>query len=81
MQRFVVVAILSFFLLPSAAQQPAATQTQPSPRHPSPTQPAAPDRIWADLMKGNQRFVAGKPKARHLVGLQKQFGQKPATRT
>jgi carbonic anhydrase len=65
-----IFAILFFFLLPSAAQQPAATQTQPSVHHASPTQPAAAaDEIWADLIKGNERFVAGKPKARHLVGL------------
>ena len=25
--------------------------------------------IWADLMEGNKRFMAGKPKARQLVSL------------
>jgi len=41
--------------------------------------PASAIKIWADLMAGNQRFVAGKPKARELPALRKQLvaGQQP----
>jgi len=53
-----------------AAQQPGAAAKQESTHHSSTTQqvPSA-QAIWAALMEGNKRFVAGKPKARDLVGL------------
>ena len=52
------------------AQQPEPAAKQESTHHLSTTQPApSPDAIWAALMDGNKRFVAGKPKARELVGL------------
>jgi carbonic anhydrase len=69
-----VFAILFFFLPSSTAQQPAATQTQQSVHHASPPAPAA-DEIWADLMKGNERFVAGKPKPRQLVSLRNRLAK------
>ena len=51
------------------AQQPEAAK-QASAHHMSATQqtPSAP-AIWAALMEGNRRFVAGKPKARDVVSL------------
>jgi carbonic anhydrase len=48
-----------------------AQQTAPAPQamhHETAAQPAqSPDKIWSDLMEGNKRFVAGKPKPRDVV--------------
>ena len=49
-----------------------ALAQQPTTSHPSPTGQAAqptesPDKIWSDLMEGNQRFVIGKMKAQAVV--------------
>src|SRR5258708_12005636 len=53
------LAILLALVIPGRAQQPATTT--PHTAH-APTTPApSPDAIWANLMAGNQRFVAGKP--------------------
>jgi carbonic anhydrase len=67
---FAIFAILVLWALPGFAQQPAAAPPQPSTHHAvkTPPPPSA-DAIWADLMEGNKRFMAGKPKARQLVSL------------
>ncbi|MGA3316753.1 MAG: carbonic anhydrase [Candidatus Korobacteraceae bacterium] len=67
---FASFAILALLALPGFAQQPAAAPPQPSTHHAvkTPPPPSA-DAIWADLMEGNKRFMAGKPKARQLVSL------------
>ena len=67
---FASFAILVLLALPGFAQQPAAAPPQPSTHHAvkTPPPPSA-DAIWADLMEGNKRFMAGKPKARQLVSL------------
>ena len=67
---FASFAILILLALPGFAQQPAAAPPQPSTHHAvkTPPPPSA-DAIWADLMEGNKRFMAGKPKARQLVSL------------
>jgi carbonic anhydrase len=69
------------FLLASvaAAQQAAAPAPQAAP-HAAAKQAAVPaDTIWADLMAGNQRFVAGKTKTRALLSLRQSLakGQHP----
>jgi carbonic anhydrase len=68
---FASFAILVLLALPGFAQQPAAAPPQPSTHHAVKTPPPPPsaDAIWADLMEGNKRFMAGKPKARQLVSL------------
>ena len=40
---------------------------------------ASPEKIWADLMKGDQRFVAGKTKTREVLQLRQSLikGQHP----
>jgi carbonic anhydrase len=70
MKRFIrSFALLLWLILPGIAQQ-AAAPAPASTHHASTTQqPPSADKVWADLMDGNKRFVAGKPKARHLVGL------------
>jgi carbonic anhydrase len=67
---FASFATLVLLALPGFAQQPAAAPPQPSTHHAvkTPPPPSA-DAIWADLMEGNKRFMAGKPKARQLVSL------------
>jgi carbonic anhydrase len=62
--------ILVLFVFSGAAQQPSNAPAQ-QPQHHARTdhQPRAASEIWADLMEGNKRFVAGKPKVRQLVGL------------
>ena len=67
---FASFAILVLWALPGFAQQPAAAPPQPSTHHAVKTlPPPSADAIWADLMEGNKRFMAGKPKARQLVSL------------
>lgn len=68
MQRKLLGFVLLFALGPIAvAQQPATTPKAPSTHH-AKTHPApSADQIWAGLMEGNQRFIAGKPRARELV--------------
>jgi carbonic anhydrase len=60
------------------AQQPA---TAPAPPAHAPAASATPsaDAVWADLMAGNQRFVAGKPRTHELVSARHQLasGQNP----
>jgi carbonic anhydrase len=72
MQRrlaYVVVILLATF---AVAQQPAA----PAAHHGHATQPAqSPDKIWSDLMDGNKRFVAGKPKPRALVSVRESLAK------
>jgi len=67
---FASFAILVLWALPGFAQQPAAAPPQPSTHHAVKTPPSpSADAIWADLMEGNKRFMASKPKARQLVSL------------
>jgi carbonic anhydrase len=67
MNRFLIqFAILLSACATSFAQQPIAA-TQPS-NSAAATIPS-PTKIWADLMEGNKRFVAGKPRAYNVVSL------------
>lgn len=76
---------LSFFLLlvavlPGTAQQLAVAREQQSTHSLSarPSSPSA-DKIWADLMEGNKRFVSGRPETPDLVKLRNSLakGQQP----
>jgi carbonic anhydrase len=73
---FLLLSVASAVL----AQQPAAT---PAPHaHHAPAAPAqSPDAIWANLMAGNQRFVAGKTRPVTVVSLRHKLasGQQPHT--
>ena len=72
------LAILLAFVIPGMAQQPIPAA--PHAAHAPATTPApSPDAIWANLMAGNQRFVAGKPQARALPALRHKLasGQQP----
>ena len=67
---FASFAILVLWALPGFAQQPAAAPPQPSTHQAVKTPPSpSADAIWADLMGGNKRCTAGKPKARQLASL------------
>src|SRR6266404_6205887 len=63
--------LLVALVIPGRAQQPATTT--PHTAH-APTTPApSADAIWANLMVGNQRFVAGKPQHRALPALRQKL--------
>lgn len=71
-------AALLFFVSLSPAQQPATAPAHH--RAHTATAPLPPtDKIWANLMAGNQRFVAGKTHAYAVVSLRRELasGQKP----
>jgi carbonic anhydrase len=53
------------------AQQPPAVPAAHSP-HASTPKPSA-DKVWANLMAGNSRFVAGKTKAYPLISLRQKL--------
>jgi carbonic anhydrase len=57
----------------SLAQQAAPTPADHHPAHAAAKQGPSADQVWADLMAGNQRFVAGKPRAHSLVSLRKKL--------
>ena len=62
------------------AQQPATPSPQHSVQPSAPAQPApSADKIWASLVAGNKRFVAGKPRAYSVVSLRRKLasGQHP----
>ena len=75
---------LSFLFLPVLLAALALAQATAPAQHATPhsatSQPAVPaGKIWADLMDGNKRFVAGKPRAKALVGQREELakGQHP----
>ena len=59
------------------AQQPATTA--PHDAHASAQPAPSAEKVWADLMEGNQRFVAGKTRAYNVVSLRQKLasGQQP----
>ena len=76
MRTFLRLAILLSFIGSGFAQQ---TATAPA-HHAESSQPKpSADQVWAQLMDGNQRFVAGKPQARALIPLRQKLasGQSP----
>jgi carbonic anhydrase len=61
--------ILLLLVVPALAQE-TATPKQPSAHHGVARRPApSADEIWADLMRGNELFVEGKPRAYGWVSL------------
>jgi len=71
MKRALLLCI-SYGLLgvPGIAQQPNTAAKPATAHHISTAQPTpSAEATWAVLMEGNKRFVAGKPKAREVVGL------------
>jgi carbonic anhydrase len=72
---FVVLLLTSLGM----AQQPAAAPQAAA--HAKPAKPAPPsaDQVWADLMTGNKRFVAGKQHSYGVVALRHKLasGQNP----
>ncbi len=73
-------AILLLLVSSGLAQQTATVPAQHS-AHPPSTSPQTPsaDKIWADLMQGNRRFVTGKAHSHESVSLRKSLatGQHP----
>jgi len=65
------LAILLALLIPGRAQQPATTT--PHAAHAPATPAPSADAIWANLMAGNQRFVAAKPQSRALPALRQKL--------
>ena len=75
------IVILFGFLGVGLAQQSATAPAKTTHAQPhAATKPeASPDAVWADLMAGNRRFVAGKPRQHMVVPLRKKLasGQSP----
>ncbi len=67
---FAVLLVASLAIV----QHVAAQAEHPAAHTASQTTTAA-DKIWDDLMEGNRRFVAGKPRAAHLVKLREFLAQ------
>ncbi len=69
------------FAVPGLAQQPAAPAAPHAVHHHAPAPTLSPDAIWANLMAGNARFVAGKTQSRALPALRHKLasGQQPHT--
>jgi len=65
------LAILLALVIPGRAQQPATTT--PHAAHAPATPAPSADAIWANLIVGNQRFVAGKPQSRALPALRQKL--------
>jgi len=63
------LAVVLSFATPGFAQQAAPPQAQHHGHTAAATTSPSADQIWASLVAGNQRFVAGKPRAHALVAL------------
>ena len=74
--------LLSFAFAQQAATTPAQSTSHPAATHHPSAAQAAPsaDKIWASLMEGNKRFVAGKTKNYAVVELRRTLakGQHPS---
>ena len=67
--KFSYLLVSLLFISVASAQQAAAPAPQASSHATANAAAPAPDKIWADLMAGNERFAAGKAKPRSLVSL------------
>jgi carbonic anhydrase len=79
MKHTVAYLVASLWLASGvAAQEPAAPAQHAAP-HAAKQAAVPPDKIWAELMAGNARFIAGTPKTRALVSLRQSLakGQHP----
>ena len=70
-----LLSLAGFGFTQRAADKPAKDSGHAASSQPAPSA----DALWADLMAGNKRFVAGKPRARGLVALRRKLasGQTP----
>ncbi len=71
MKRYLLalaVFSLSLDLFPLHAQETAAVPAAPAAAPASSQTPSA-EEIWADLIRGNERFMAGQPQPHNLVSL------------
>ena len=72
MRKLTYAAII--FLAVSAVGQQPTTPVATHPQHAA--QPAkSPDKIWSELMEGNQRFVSGKLKPHAVVSVRAEWTQ------
>lgn len=77
--KLLYLSVLISFIGSGFAQQagtpPAQHSAHPAASHPTPSA----DAVWDDLMAGNGRFVAGKPRSYELVPLRRKLasGQSP----
>ncbi|MGO9647521.1 Carbonic anhydrase 2 [Candidatus Sulfotelmatobacter sp. SbA7] len=74
MRIFLYFAILLSFVGSGLAQH-ADTAQHSADAAASHARPSA-EKVWADLMDGNKRFVAGKPQAYELVSLRRKLASK-----
>jgi len=78
-RKLLYLSVLISFIASGFAQQagtaPAQHSAHPAASHPTPSA----DAVWDDLMAGNGRFVAGKPRSYELVPLRRKLasGQSP----
>jgi hypothetical protein len=67
------LSILLSFAGSGLAQPAGAVPAQPS-AHPAASHPmSSADAVWADLVAGNKRFVAGKPRPYELVAIRRKL--------
>jgi hypothetical protein len=64
MRKFIYTLVA---LASCAACVPAQNHAAGSSHGVSVVPPVSPEKVWADLMEGNQRFVSGRTKVRELV--------------
>jgi carbonic anhydrase len=79
MNRFTQYLLILFALASSSfAQQPAPAAQASAHASPAQALPSA-DKVWADLMEGNKRFVSGKTRAYSVIPLRAKLtsGQQP----
>jgi len=67
---FAVLLLASFAIV-----QHVTAQTEHAAAHTASQTTITADKVWTNLMEGNRRFVAGKPKAAHLVELRESLAQ------
>lgn len=78
MNRILCLGIALLFLALGLALLLPAVSAQHSAHAPTQATPSA-DEVWASLLAGNRRFVAGKPQPRDLISLRQKLasGQSP----
>ncbi|MGA7292495.1 MAG: carbonic anhydrase [Terriglobales bacterium] len=78
MKRFLLCSVIIVFSTSLGLAQPQATAPADHHAHAVAPAPSA-DKIWAELMAGNKRFVAGKTHAYAVVPLRRKLtsGQQP----
>jgi carbonic anhydrase len=77
--KLIYLCILLGWVSSGMAQQPAPAPVKPAAHAPTAGATPSPDAIWSNLVAGNRRFVAGKPRSHELVSLRKKLasGQNP----